>query len=938
MIPQLRLRTEYSFRKAFGPVDRCINAVQAPALAITDSGCWGHVAWASACKKKGIKPIFGVELAVVNDASAREKGIDGRVTLLAQNAAGLGEIYKITSQANSKEQFYYQPRIDYAQLNQISNNCFMLIPAGIDLSKVKRAMHRVLALGPSTSVWNKQRIKEDQWSCVVVSDNLYPLPNDFAVYEVLLGSDADRRTAPSHILSEAEMRDLMPYITDEIIQNTHHIADECEAILPKAEMIHFKSNKTLLQLCQKGAKERKIDIKKEPYKSRLKRELDMIAEKKFEDYFFVISDMCREAKKTMFVGPARGSSAGSLVCYLLDITDVDPIVHDLMFERFIDVTREDLPDIDIDFPDDRRDKIIAYLAEKYGQERVGRIGTVSRYKAKSAITDVAKVLSIPAWEIDDLKGAIVERSTGDARAQFCIKDTFESLDIGKEAIRKYPGLTAAGDIENHARHSGMHAAGVIVSNDPISRYCSIDISGAAQIDKKDAEKLNILKIDALGLRTLSVLQDCLTQIKKDRQWLIDYPLDDQAAFKVLCDERFSGIFQFEGYALQSLTRHMKVREFNDIVAITSLARPGPLHSGGATEFVKRRTGETPVSFLHKLAEQFTADTYGVIVYQEQVMACGRAIGNLSWEHVSELRKAMSKSLGEEFFNKYWLMFKEGAKSHGIEEKPARDIWEKMCTFGSWAFNKSHAVSYGLLSYWCAVLKAHHPLEFAAACLRHAKDEDQTVKLLRELVTEGFKYKPADAELSGLNWEVKNGILIGGLTNIKGCGLKTAQEILATRFAGKTLKPRHRMMLSEIKTPYDEIFQATKWYKDIYANPTKHNVMSGPVVTIRSIQTDGEYRFIGMLKEKNLRDLNEYNTMIKRGGQRIETNNMFLNLVFEDDTDSIIATIGRFNYQRIGKALVETGKEGDYYLIKGDMSRGWRRVNIQQIRKLENKVY
>ena len=221
-------------------------------------------------------------------------------------------------------------------------------------------------------------------------------------------------------------------------------------------------------------------------------EKGLLSHKNFEDYFYVIADMVKYAKQHMLVGPARGSSAGSLVCYLLDITDIDPLQYDLLFERFIDITRADLPDIDIDFPDDRREMVFEYLRNKYGAEKVAHLGTVSRYKAKSAITEVAKELAIPMWEVNDLKGAIIERSSGDARAAMCIMDTFNDLEIGKKVLEKYPQMKVAADMENHARHNGVHAAGIIVTEEPVHNYCSVSQqSGAAQIDKKDAEDLKL---------------------------------------------------------------------------------------------------------------------------------------------------------------------------------------------------------------------------------------------------------------------------------------------------------------------------------------------------------------------------------------------------------------------------------------------------------------
>jgi DNA polymerase III alpha subunit len=941
---QLRVRTEYSFRRAYGRLDQVLAQAGGNAMAMTDVGTWGHANFAKAAKKKGIKPIFGAEIAVTPllVRSGRSKSNAAMFTLLARNNDGLRELYQLVSLAN--DQFHYYPQMTYEQLNKVSEDLWILIGehARTDLLDGR---HRKIAaiLSPRVSAWNRRAV-ELPYPSVVVSDNLYPTPQDQTAYEVLAWQQRESRTTIGHIAGEHELRSLIPEADDAAFYATHHIADDCNATLPRAEIVKPEKPKSLYEMCMDGAEQRGVDVRwdlervrllvNDTYRERLARELQMIADKNFEDYFYVIADLVNWAKTQMLVGPARGSSAGSLVCYLLGITDVDPIVHDLMFERFIDITRADLPDIDIDFQDTKRDLLFTYLEERYGKDRVGRLGTVSRYKAKSALGDVAKELSIPEWEIKDVKGAVVERSTGDARAQFCIKDTLEGLDIGKALLAKYPGLALAGELEGHATNTGKHAAGVVLSAEPIRNYCSQSEHGVACIDKKDAETLNMLKIDALGLRTLSILQDALDQLGKDREWLINYPLDDQEAFEVLNAEKYSGIFQFEGFALQSLCRQMKVKEFNDIVAITSLARPGPLHGGATTEFIERRTGRVKITYLHPLAEPITRETFGTVVYQEQVMMMCRELGRLTWEDVSELRKAMSKSLGEEFFNTYWERFKIGAKDNGIDAIEARRIWERMCTFGSWAFNKSHAVSYGLISYWCAVLKAHYPLQFAAACLRNPKDDEQPVKLLRELVLEGFEFVPVDPLKSGISWSVVDGKLLGGLTNIKGMGTSKAADVLRRREAGLGYQPGQVKLLAFPRTPFDDIFEAQRRFGDWYKNPKAHNVLSGPITHITDVSEPGEYVFIGRLMEKNLRDLNEYGNVVKRGGRLVQGNSLFLNIVIEDDTGSIICKVERNNYQLLGKPLVEEARIGDWFIWKGIIKRdGWRMVMIRRWQKL-----
>lgn len=931
---QIKTRTEYSFRTAFGPVEKVIKICQGEAVGICDSGTWGHVAFRDVCKQENKKPIFGVEIAFVDDARSREKQPNNFMSFLAKNNDGLKEIYELVTR--STDNFYYYPRLDYSDLFDISDNVIILSGANPNwgMLPTTHKENLYIEIGPMSTKKALEACKKG-FKPVAVSDNFYPTVEDRKVYEVLVGRNRQQRTKPMHILSEWEYKSLIKWAPKEAIENTYKIAEQCNADLPSAQMVKFNSKRSLENLCKEGAAKLNIDIKNKEYAARLDRELKLIKEKKFEDYFFVIADMVAYARKHMLVGPARGSSAGSLVCYLIGITDIDPIYHDLLFERFIDITREDLPDIDIDFQDDRREMVFEYLRNKYGSEKVAKLGTVSKYKAKSTITEVAKELGIPLWEVNDLKGAIIERSSGDARAAMCIMDTFNDLDIGKKILEKYPQMKIAANMENHSRHSGVHAAGILVTEEPVHNYCSVsNYSGSAQIDKYDAEKLNLLKIDALGLRTLSILQDILDQVGWEREELVKYPLDDKKAFAVLNDERCAGIFQFEGYALQSITRQMKVHKFEDVAAITALARPGPLNSGGTTEYIKRHTGEAKTEYLHPLTEEVTKVTNGVVVYQEQVMKIGRDVGKLSWEDVSQLRKAMSKSLGQEFFDRYFEKFKAGAEENGIEESQARYIWDHINTMGSWAFNRSHAVSYGLLSYWCCVLKSKFPLEFAAACLRNVKDDLQGVKLLREVVKEGMTYKTFDKFRSIENWSVQDNELIGGLIGIKGIGPKMSEDIIRRRKMGEQLTPRQEKLLDEGTTPFDDIFECERRWGHIKKDPGSYKIVS-EIIDIESLEADtpGTFVFFGKMVEKNLRDMNETVNLAKRGGRIAKTHNLWLNLTFEDDTGPIIATIDRFKYPKIGKPIVETGRDGDWFLVKGHIKKGFRKIYVDKLRPL-----
>jgi len=379
---------------------------------------------------------------------------------------------------------------------------------------------------------------------------------------------------------------------------------------------------------------------------------------------------------------------------------------------------------------------------------------------------------------------------------------------------------------------------------------------------------------------------------------------------------------------------MKIHDFEDIAAITALARPGPLNSGGTTEYIKRHTGAAPTEYLHPMTKEITEVTHGVVVYQEQVMQIGRHVGKLSWEDISQLRKAMSRSLGQEFFDGYFQRFKKGALENDIEENEAKYIWDHINTMGSWAFNRSHAVSYGMLSYWCCVLKYKFPLEFAAACLRNVKDDSQGVKLLREVVREGMPYKPYDKFRSLENWSVQDNELIGGLIGIKGIGPKMAEDIIRRRTGGESLTPRQDKLLDNGTTPYDDIFECERRWGHIKKDPSAHNIIS-PITDIIDLDGDspGMFVFFGKLVEKNLRDMNEVVNLAKRGGRRVDKNNLWLNLTFEDDTAPIICTIDRFKYSRMGKPIVEQSRDGDWFLIKGEIKKGFRKIYVNNIRTL-----
>ena len=909
---EIAARTEFSFREVYGPIK---EVVAAGARGIADNNSWGHIFFWKECRAQGFSPLLGVRFNVYQELEqTRDRGDEW--IAYAKGSRGLPALYELVE--TSEAQFYYQPRLTYQQLRE-NSVALCLVGAPWDY---RPDFPYYTHVHPGNIGIPRLTV------LAATSDNYYPSLSDEETYRLMALRGGVLRGEPMHLLGTDRLVEQFGY---DAVDNSVQIWEDYKVDeLPIASNVKFGIKdpmQRIVDICMDRLHNQGLS-ESEEYMDRAEYELQLIEEKGFADYFLVITDMCEFAKNNMLVGPARGSSAGSLVCWLLGITEVDPIPHKLIFERFIDVNRFDIPDIDIDFPDQYRDMVFDYISDKYGAERVARLGTIMRYKPKSALTDFSKVLSIPDWETQAVKDAIIERSGGDARLSFCLEDTLNLLDVGKALVEKYPQIALAGKIEGHARQTGQHAAGVVICNEPITDFCGKSRNGVAQIEKKGSELLNMLKIDALGLRTLTVLQDACDVAGIDYHKLYNIPLDDQEAFDVLNNEKYAGIFQFEGASLQGVIRQTGVKEFNDIAAATALARPGPLNSGATAEYIDRKAGHKSVSYVHPILERLTGETYGVIIYQEQVMICTREIGGFSWADTADIRKLMSNRQGDESFMRFEPLFIKGAIKNGLDEKEAQKIWDSFVTFGSWAFNKSHAVSYGLVSYWCCWMKAHHPGAFAVGCLRHAKDPEQALRLLRELKKEGLEYVPVDAVNSDLNWTLHDGKLLGGLLNIKGIGEKHARTIMNCRANDIQLPAGIQKKMDNPVTPYDELFPVTDRFREVYEHPKQHKIGSVPLCFCNDVQetgTETEHVVIGKLVRKSIRDLNEESSVLKRGGEILKTDTMKMTFLIEDDTGMLLCSIGRFKYKYMGKPLIESVSPGEYLVVKGKILPGYSRI-------------
>ena len=897
---QLKIRTEYSFGKTFAPVAQVVAYLKAHgcvAAGIVDGSTWGHVAWVKACQDAGIQPLLGVE-CVVNDG-------DDETTMwfLAVNTAGLSELYQCMTGAHVnpiKTKRGSTPRMRRLDVECMSENILKFAGMITDAEWLQK-IGAYADIDPTSLVRNHKKL-DANLPLVNVGDNAYIQPDDEVVFEVM--ARAGRTPTPQHILLDLQETDAM-----------REIVERCKGLaLPVAPMIHMEGD--LEALCRDGIKRRGLwkTFQEDPrYETRLQYELDIIKQKDYQSYFIVVADMVRFAKQHMLVGPSRGSAAGSLVCYLAHITEVDPIPPGLFFERFIDITRRDLPDIDLDFPDEKRHLVFEYMAEKYGQRKVAHIGTILKFKPKSALGHVCKALGIPEMKTSGVKAAMIVRSSADSRANACLMDTLQQTEPGKAFLREFPHAAICGQLEGHASHTGTHAAGLLICNNEITNYCTVDAQGIAHIEMSGANALGLLKIDVLGLRTLSVLED--SGVKVDWYKL---PLDDPKMFEVFNTGRLCGIFQFEGQALRSITSQMTVGSIADVDAITALARPGPFAGGVTQSYLQRRNGQSYVP-IHPLVQEHMQQSYGLPIYQEQTLAICREIGNFGWKEAAIIRKAMSKSLGVEFFNQYWEMFKEGAATHGMNETDARRTWEMIMTMGSWQMNKAHTYSYAVISCWCAWLKAHHPLEFAAAMLRSAITEETAISLLREMVREGIEYIPFDPDLSEINWSVKHGKLVGGFTAVKGIGVVKAKKYVAARDAGK-MKDDDRVKLMAMPNPFNDIFPFTKKYADIYKNPLKYGI-SLPLRTIDEVLKEKpphghERAMLVELIYKNPRDVNDPNNVKKRNGEIITEGCMeYLDMKFQDDTGNMGGRVVRQDYMRMGLPITENVPIGTHLLVR-----------------------
>jgi Zierdtviridae DNA polymerase len=770
------------------------------------------------------------------------------------------------------------------------------------------------------------------------------------------------------------------------IGNSTLIADRCQVKLPQVDNLRFplppslRSPEALFrQWLNDGWKYRQMnhlmDLRDQEGRNPIERvryEMGLIESKGFTDYFLVVSDAVKYAKESGIpVGPARGSAAASLVCYLLRITEVNPLLFPtLIFERFIDINRHDLPDIDLDFDDERRWMVRDYLVNKYGAERVGNIGTFVRFKGRNSLDDVARVYGVPHDAVKEIKERLIERSSGDLRANATIEDTIEMFPQVKRIFDEFPDLYRALALEGNVKNMSIHAAGLVIANSPLTDFCAVytrhekdgSITQVVSLDKYDAEYLNVLKLDALGLKTMSMIRIALEEIGISLEELYATPLDDVDTIKGFQEGDVVGVFQFDGRAMRTVNSGVLPDNFSEVSDVNALARPGPLHSGATSHYIDIKFGRAEPVHYHPIVDRITQHTQYQVVYQEQILQIVRELGGFSWEEAARIRKIISKKRGEQEFNTQREKFVEGAASHGMKSANANKVFSMLATAGAYAFNAAHCISYGMLAFWTMWLKRNYPLPFYVAALR--KYEDKRDELLRDAAKKEIEIRPLHFNRSNIGWTIdrETSSLRPGFEQVYGVGVKTASAILLHRnelkeknglgfksnadiMSVRGIGPKTLDALYEFVNSNDP-FQLTRLTNLLneYRLKLAEGLDDGgpfqlpePTHTAAEIpyeRTDGDVAvvWLGAIRERNLKDLFELHH--SRTGEVLDPGSVYrpeLNewvvMLGYDETDLLTVTVDRYRYKRFRDMAWNLHLNTSVVLIEGKKKGGQNRRAI-----------
>jgi DNA polymerase-3 subunit alpha len=830
---------------------KSMAAAKFPALAITDHGnLYGAIEFYSVCTDVGIKPIIGMESYIAPESRLDRQGgpseASNHLTLLAINEVGYRNLMKLSSRA-FLEGYYYKPRIDKEILAQHAEGLVGLsgclkgeVPGALLADRPEKAEKALDAyrqifgkdnffielmdhgLADQKKVFPKlvELAKKFDAPLVATNDCHYFRKEDNLAHDVLLcigtGKTVDdpkrlKYNSPEfYYKSSAEMLQVFGEVP-QALKNTLSIAERAhlelkfnQILLPRYDVPVGDSPETYLEkLCLEGLKKRMGHIRPE-YKTRLDYELTIIQKMGFATYFLIVWDFIRYARtQGIPVGPGRGSGAGALTAYALSITNIDPIQNGLLFERFLNPERRSMPDLDIDFSDDGREKVIAYVRNKYGEACVAQIITFGSMLARMVVRDVGRALGIPLTEVDRVCRLIPRELGTTLHSALGAVTELQQLYKADPQVKKL--LDMAQKLEGIKRHSGVHAAGTIIAAGELTQHVPLAKGSrdvvTTQYNDEALLKLGLLKVDFLGLRTLSVIRDAVLLVRERHDPAFDIdkiPVDDAGTFKLLAQAKTAGVFQLESGGMRDLLRKLKPTSLSDVTALISLYRPGPMGSGMLDEFVSRKHARSKVRFDHPSLEPLLADTYGIIVYQEQVMQIAQVLAGYSPGQADVLRKAMGKKIPE-ILQQQKETFMKGCAEKKVDRKVAEKVFDLVVQFGGYGFNKSHASAYGLVSYQTAFLKANFPVEFMTAVLTSeighsalgSKEvESKLVTYMGESQDMGIDILPPDVQKSGDVFTVesppaekKNPAIRFGLVAVKNVGEGAVVSILEARRKG-----------------------------------------------------------------------------------------------------------------------------------------------------------
>ncbi|MBA9025877.1 DNA polymerase III subunit alpha [Peribacillus huizhouensis] len=822
MCIHLHIQSAYSLLTSTIKLNELVSKAKAngfSSLALTDRNVmYGAPYFYKECLKQGIKPIIGLIADILD-----EQGGSFPLLLLAKNNRGYSNLLKISSAIQTKSQL----GLPIKWLKAYSAGLFAISPGSggkielmlsegkMEEAKETVAMYQRL-FGIDSFYLSLQRLlttgqdeennhiltfaREVNIDVVATNPVFYLEKNDALAQEVLLAikngsklTDEDRMKLPSqeYYLKNAEqLKELFRDVPD-ILDNTRKIAESCHveipfnrSLLPKFPVPNDQTADDMLeQICLEGLKQKRPDMPSE-YIERLHYELHVIKTMKFSDYFLIVWDFMKFAKKErILTGPGRGSSAGSMVAYVLSITNVDPIEHQLLFERFLNPERVTMPDIDIDFPDNRRDEVIAYVAQKYGEFHVAQIITFGTLAAKAALRDTGRVFGLSSKEQEALSKSVPAKLGITLNQAYTESKRFRDFIDSSELYRSL--YDTAIKLEGLPRHTSTHAAGVVISDQPLTEIIAIqaghDGIHLTQFPMDVLEEIGLLKMDFLGLRNLTLIDNITKSIKKRTGRKIDMatiPLQDEKTYALLSKGETTGIFQFESEGITNVLVRLKPSRFEDIVAVNALYRPGPMDN--IPLFIERKHGLTPIEYAHQDLQAILQDTYGVIVYQEQIMQIASKLAGFSLGEADLLRRAVSKK-NKDILDQERTHFVSGSVKLGYKEEIAHTIYDMIVRFANYGFPRSHAVAYSFIAYQLAYLKAHHPTDFMAALLTSAIGNDEKIaQYLKEAKKKEIVILPPSINKSFYSFTSEKEGIRYSLAAIKSVGGAILKEIFAAR--------------------------------------------------------------------------------------------------------------------------------------------------------------